>query len=547
MMKTKSILAAVCFAAAMTACNKFDTPAPAGVEFTKNVSITLYDSNPLTKATDGAINDATVFLYQKANDNEPVLWAKKYVTDVTSPISFELAYSDKINYTYSVKAFANMGELDAEVQDSQIKLADENIDALKLSGNASIEQADNEVTVALKRYVSKVSISNIKLDLPDAYSNANIVLKAIYLAKVYDAAEGGQLLNEDGYHSATEYNEYIYKSFDTQLINGQDNAVNANLYCYGPTVNLIAELEINGMKSYYNVPVADMNSNKHYNYELNVYLQGAVAPFDDLPNTTFSAIKTAFIVTDYDEENNTINFGEKPVETPEITIPDPYEQWARIQHKNGTLYTAEEWEVAEAAGTVTDADANGVAVIYSGYAVCPHIIHPKYSTDTYAFSSSTESQVIPGCNEMTSENAGPTDVGYAYKEVEGKANTDAILAAVTNGILPDAPAAQYCVNTTFANGQKGYLPANGEIIAWMSNLDIINQCMIAIGGDIICDKSYQNIPHEGVWSSTQYTGGRTRFYYNFTYELIGFRTVYSQYYRYHVRPVTSLNYIPENN
>lgn len=547
MMKTKSILAAVCFAAAMTACNKFDTPTPVGVEFTKNVSITLCDSNPLTKATDGAINDATVFLYQKANDNEPVLWAKKYVTDVTSPISFELAYSDKINYTYSVKAFANMGELEAEVQDSQIKLADENIDALKLSGNANIEQTDNQVTVALKRYVSKVSISNIKLDLPDAYSNANIVLKAIYLAKVYDAAEGGQLLNEDGYHSATEYNEFIYKSYDTQLVNGQDNAVSANLYCYGPTVNLIAELEINGMESYYNVPVAEMNSNKHYNYELNVYLQGAVAPFDDLPNTTFSAIKTTFVVTDYDKEDNTINFGEKPVETPEITIPDPYEQWARIQHKNGNLYTAEEWEAAEAAGIVTDTDANGVAVIYSNYAVCPHIIHPVFSTETYSFTSENEYVIIPGCNEANEENAGPVDVGYAFKEVEGKANTDAILAAVKDGILPDAPAAEYCVNTIFANGQKGYLPANGEIIAWMSNLNVINQCMITIGGDIIRDPSYQEIPHEGVWSSTQAYGGNYGYYYDFTYEKIGFRSPIRRTYKYHVRPVTSLNYIPENN
>ena len=441
-----------------------------------------------------------------------------------------------------------MGELEAEVQDSQIKLADENIDALKLSGNASIEQADNQVTVALKRYVSKVSISNIKLDLPDAYSNANIVLKAIYLAKVYDAAEGGQLLNEDGYHSATEYNEYIYKSFDTQLVNGQDNAVSANLYCYGPTVNLIAELEINGMESYYNVPVADMHSNKHYNYELNVYLQGAVAPFDELPNTTFSAIKTTFVVTDYEKEDNTINFGEKPEETPEITIPDPYVQWARIQHKNGTLYTAEEWEAAEAAGTVTDADANGVAVIYSSYIACPHVIYPQYSAETYSFTSSEgDTAIIPGCNKMTSENAGDNDVDYAVKEIEGKANTDAILAAVKEGILPDAPAAEYCVNTIFANGQKGYLPANGEINAWLENLTAINQCMSAIGGDIIRDPSYQEIPHEGVWSSTQYSTGKESLYYNFTWEKIGFRTALHRIYKFNVRPVTTLNYIPENN
>ena len=188
-------------------------------------------------------------------------------------------------------------------------------------------------------------------------------------------------------------------------------------------------------------------------------------------------------VTDWD----TIDYGTLELAPKEIKIPDPFVEWARIQHKDGTLYTAEKWLAAESAGTVTDADANGVAVLYSKYAVCPHVIHPKYSADKPQWSSNA-SVIVPGV-PTTSDRA------TAQLDVNGKANTEAILAAVTAGTIADAPAAQYCAGVTFADGQQGYLPAAGELQAWFDNKTAFNACMDAIGGDQLNTNSS--------WTSTQ--------------------------------------------
>ena len=166
--------------------------------------------------------------------------------------------------------------------------------------------------------------------------------------------------------------------------------------------------------------------------------------------------------------------------------------WARIQHVDGTLYTAEEWLAAETAGTVTDADANGIAIRYSKYVSCPFVIYPQISTSTYKWSSNTSIE-IPGVN-TTSSTSKPTI--KAEKDVFGKSNTDALLEAIATGRISDAPAAQYCADITFANGQKGYLPAAGETMACVDNINIINTCLEAIGFDPISSETC-------IWSSTQ--------------------------------------------
>ena len=164
--------------------------------------------------------------------------------------------------------------------------------------------------------------------------------------------------------------------------------------------------------------------------------------------------------------------------------------WARIQHVDGTLYTAEEWLAAEEAGTVTDADANGVAVRYSKYASCPQVIHPTYASDYYWSSYDSKTVAVPGLL-MISDNA------IAQLDVEGQKNTDIILAAVANGAISGAPAAKYCVETVFANGQQGYLPAAGELQGWYDNIGQVDACMNAIGG------SKLNTSSKGYWSSSQ--------------------------------------------
>lgn len=199
-------------------------------------------------------------------------------------------------------------------------------------------------------------------------------------------------------------------------------------------------------------------------------------------------------------------------------------EWARIQHKDGTLYTSGEWLAAETAGTVTDADANGVAVLYSKYAVCPHVIHPKYSEGYHTWSSNSSVEV-PGVT-ATYDNAA------ARLDVNGKANTDAILAAVADGTIPDAPAAQYCADVTFANGEKGYLPAAGEIQAWYDNKTAVNACMDAIGCDPVDDEDYYT------WSSTQCSAS-VAWYWASNYRLLGRN---NKDYKNYLRPVATFDY-----
>ena len=226
----------------------------------------------------------------------------------------------------------------------------------------------------------------------------------------------------------------------------------------------------------------------------------------------------------YVVETEEVSF-EPYVEPPfEIEIPSPYTQWARIQHRDGTLYTADEWLAAESAGTVTDADANGVAVLYSQYAVCPHVIHPKYSDNEMKWSTNNYVEV-PGVTTAS-------DDATAQPDVNGKANTDAILAAVSSGTIVDAPAAQYCVDVTFADGQSGYLPAEGEIRAWINNKAAINSCMDAIGGDKM---------NENSWSSTQYSAS-SAWVWVYSTTSINSKNKTNCY----VRPVVAFEYSPKN-
>ncbi len=228
----------------------------------------------------------------------------------------------------------------------------------------------------------------------------------------------------------------------------------------------------------------------------------------------------------YVVETEGVSF-EPYVERPfEIEIPSPYVEWARIQHKNGTLYTADEWLAAESAGTVTDADANGVAVLYSNYAVCPHVIHPKYSADKHVWSHTLVE--VPGVTTAS-------DLAAAQLDVNGKANTDAILAAVADGTITNAPAAQYCAGVTFADGQQGYLPAAGELQAWYDNKTAVNACMDVIGGDQVDNKNCR--------SSTQYSASNAWYWFQYGRILTNYDKNKSVSC---ARPVVAFDYSPKN-
>ena len=134
-------------------------------------------------------------------------------------------------------------------------------------------------------------------------------------------------------------------------------------------------------------------------------------------------------------------------------------KWTRIQHIDGTLYTADEWQAAEAAGTVTIADFNGIAVRYSTVISCPHIFYPI--TTKTVWSNASQFSYIP---EMLIVNS-----TTASQQANGDVNTSYILNAIEDGSITDAVAATMCSEFTFPNGQKGYLPSLGEVKAWKDN------------------------------------------------------------------------------
>ena len=166
----------------------------------------------------------------------------------------------------------------------------------------------------------------------------------------------------------------------------------------------------------------------------------------------------------------------------------------QIKHKDGSLWSAEEWTDGKSAGLLTNADATGVAIPDPNdpYTYC-FVVCKTIPTKNFAWSSNTTVSVP---NVSTSTTA-----------FNGKANTDAILAAVAAGTIEDAPAAQECAKTTFADGKKGYLPSAAEVCHIMKYIDSINSCLAVCGNSSITTTLT-------ISTSTQYSTAGIWFYTN---------------------------------
>lgn len=114
-----------------------------------------------------------------------------------------------------------------------------------------------------------------------------------------------------------------------------------------------------------------------------------------------------------------------------------------IQHIDGKLYTTSQW----ASEGFSNDLANGVAVCNGEVA----FVMAKEVYSSIEWSSDTTT-LIDGVT--TTE-----DKDVAKADFAGKENTKAILKTDTSG------AAYRCANYVFPNGQKGYLPALGELCA----------------------------------------------------------------------------------
>lgn len=94
-----------------------------------------------------------------------------------------------------------------------------------------------------------------------------------------------------------------------------------------------------------------------------------------------------------------------------------------------------------------------------------------------------------------------TSNAAALLDFAGAANTQAVLDAVTGGVIEDAPLFTWARGLSFADGSTPYIPAAGELELIRLNLTEINACRAALGQDPIVFEG------RNVWSSTQYNAG----------------------------------------
>lgn len=128
-----------------------------------------------------------------------------------------------------------------------------------------------------------------------------------------------------------------------------------------------------------------------------------------------------------------------------------------LQHKDNSLYTAEEWVAAG----FTKEDVNGIACIrpFSGSFVVPIdvISESKLQLTTLRYSED-----IPGYPYGTS-----SDDQFQQDAYE---RTQAILAGTVDS--GGSPAAEYATNYIFPNGEKGFLPSGGMFEFLQANSSI---------------------------------------------------------------------------
>ena len=221
--------------------------------------------------------------------------------------------------------------------------------------------------------------------------------------------------------------------------------------------------------------------------------------------------------------------------------PDPNSTFSgvAIYGLDGVFYTAEAWISSDK----TVDDAIGVAVGNGQYAF---VIHPTVEFKL-KWSSGTHEDLWAYGNGWTTHSEALTDFS-------GKSNTAAILRAVEDGLIPDAPAAANCVATIFAHNKPGYLLSSGEASLAMQKIYEIYDCLNAIRpidpNAFFCVKGWTDglgneidfslYPSAELWTSTQGLPGYA-WYWNrantFDYQPIYGRSIKEEHF---VHPVSEL-------
>ena len=149
-----------------------------------------------------------------------------------------------------------------------------------------------------------------------------------------------------------------------------------------------------------------------------------------------------------------------------------------IAHKNGTLYSTDEWT---ASGNSND-DAEGVCVMRS---LSGGFVIAKTDASNSKLAWGGYGKTISGIVTSTSSST-------AVLDMDGAGNTPKIieyLAGTNDGSIDGAPAAEACAAYTFPSGQAGYLPALGEWDLAYDHKAAIVSAMTLIGGTAIKNNS----------------------------------------------------------
>lgn len=292
-------------------------PVSVTVEFMKTVSVNLGD--PATRASaaltgEGAVEDATLFVWQhNAKTGLTTLYQKAYAE--SSSFEFSLLFSDQTDYTYSINAWANMGELNAEPADGEILFSNEEATGLQMKGSkAGIDQSSaGAVTIDMKRYVGKITVAEVALEWTNVQNALQeFTLKSIYVANAGDKAEGATAAynNIDGAYASSAMDAMLYSPVNSVIANGASYSTAQMMYAYGSgSTAIVLVCDLGGQEMYYHVDY-EPEWNTHRVFRFTVRQAGADAPLGELPEEAIEVNVNTLNVLDWDADENVMDFGE---------------------------------------------------------------------------------------------------------------------------------------------------------------------------------------------------------------------------------------------
>lgn len=320
MRKISILLVLTTMFAGIVGCQKQTVEAPSlrEGEVVKTFSVNLGDRATRASSAlsgEGAIDDATLFVWQhNGSTDETILFQKAYAE--SSTFEFSLLFSDQTEYTYTINAWVNMGELTEEPADGAILFSNEEATGLQMKGSKSgIDQSSaSAVTIDIKRFVGKITVAEVALEWTnDQNALQDFTLKNIYVANAGDKAEGATATyNVGGVYASTAMDAMLYSPVNSVIANGAAYSTPQMMYAYGSgSTAIVLECDLGGQTMYYHLPY-EPEWNTHRLFRFTVRQAGAETPLGDLPEEAIEASVTTLNVLDFVDSEEDADFGEAP-------------------------------------------------------------------------------------------------------------------------------------------------------------------------------------------------------------------------------------------